>query len=135
MSDEVTADLTKDAVLMEPRFSSGNSLDGWNSALSSISIPRGFAGKTIRLTGELPNIPGQPFPVKIVVLKDGRSIMSKDLSHAGSFTVEFTVPKSIGRDQVSEFQIESNFSFVPSDRGINSDTRSLSYRVVKLEWF
>ena len=75
-------------------------------------------------------IPGGVSPnIRIEVL--GMEIANQPLPHqeSGMFRAEFALPeKAVDADRLS-FKIRPGSTYVPQERGLNEDTRRLSYKL------
>lgn len=86
--------------------------------------------KSIRLIGEVPN-PKNLLPLLVLVRQGDRAIGKHLLSTSGQFSIRIDLPKSTSAKQ--EIRIVPDKHFVPQALGINSDSRSLAFRLNGVE--
>jgi hypothetical protein len=110
------------------RYVTGVFADGWISDRAVIVLHRRDAAKTIEIRGYIP--PGMPDRWLLAanghVLTEGRPPRQS----SGVFTARIELPDSIRDAKRIRLEIVPGGTYVPAERGLNEDQRSLSYKLV-----
>ncbi len=100
--------------------------DGWIGDSASVTLFNPEKKATVEIRGV---VPGSIFQgvATLDVLFEGTLLVRQQVS--GNFRMRFQLPDAIRGDAKLSFTLKPSGSFVPAERGINSDKRRISYQM------
>jgi hypothetical protein len=126
------SDIRADEVPRHPDRMTGIYSDLWVAPEAGINLGNPGRATAVILEGHVPVWSKYDFPLRIVVRVGNESIGSVVVPAAGPFQATLPLPRSLQNKPEIVLRLSSKFSFIPSQMGMNKDSRTLSFMYVRM---